>query len=298
MLLTGRPGEVTATSAPTGGWHWTEWTCELVGTALLLLGGLSAICLDFGPGSPVTKVIADHSARLLVTGLLFSGSGALVTISPLGRRSGAHLNPAVTLGFWGRGRVHRSDLVGYVVAQSVGALLGTALALALWRSTARAVKLGVTQPGHGIGTLGAAGVEAVMTAALVGTILLMTSSRSTARWTPLAVWLVVAALVWQGAPWTGTSLNPARSLAPALILPDLHSLGAYLIGPLLGSLTAVALVAVLPGVEPMTAKLFHDVRYQSTFGSLFAVPERGPSINRREGPVPPARPTTPDGHGA
>jgi aquaporin Z len=273
MSLTGRNGDVVASASPVGGWHWTEWSCELAGTAVLLLGGLSAICLDFGTGV-VASVLPDHSARLLLTGLLFSGTGALVTISPVGRRSGAHLNPAVTLAFWCSRRVHRHDLAGYVVAQCLGALIGTAAVKLLWRSIATTVKLGVTQPGHGIGALGAAELEAVMTALLVGTILLMVSSKATAPWTPLAVWLVVAVLVWQGAPWTGTSLNPARSLAPALLFPDLRDLWAYLTGPLLGALAAVAVVTALPGVEPLTAKLRYDVRYSSSLGSLLPVPAR------------------------
>ena len=58
------------------------------------------------------------------------------------------------------------------------------------------------------------------------------------RWTPLALWIVIAALVWQGAPWTGTSLNPARSLAPALLLPDVAHLWVYVAGPLGGALVA------------------------------------------------------------
>jgi aquaporin Z len=274
VRLRGGGGDIVRSAKPVGGWHWVEWSCELVGTALLLLGGLSAICLDFGSGSVVARHVPDHSARLLLTGLLFSGSGALVTISPIGRRSGAHLNPAVTLGFWGTRRVHGHDLAGYVVAQCGGALLGTLVVRKIWGSTAVGVSLGVTKPGHGIGAPGAAGLEAVMTGVLVATILLMVSSKATARWTPLAVWLLVAALVWQGAPWTGTSLNPARSLAPALIVPDLHALWAYLVGPLLGALSAVALITVLPGVEPLTAKLLYDVRYQSSFGSLLPMPSR------------------------
>jgi aquaporin Z len=257
-----------------GGWHWTEWGCELVGTALLLLGGLSAICVYFGTGGVVGRVLPDHSARLLLTGLCFSGTGALVTVSPIGRRSGAHLNPAVTLAFWWTRRVHRHDLAGYVVAQCLGALIGTAAVRALWGSTATSVNLGVTLPGHGLAAPGAAGVEALMTALLVGTILVMVSSKTTAPWTPLAVWLLVAALVWQGAPWTGTSLNPARSLAPALLRPDLHDLWIYLIGPLVGAFVAATLVRVAPGVEPLTAKLFYDVRYPSSFKSLLPMPAR------------------------
>jgi aquaporin Z len=262
-------GEVIGTGAQ-GGWHWTEWTCEFIGTALLLIGGLSAICLDFAPGSPVVSAVQDHSARLLITGLLFAGTGSLVAVSSLGRRSGAHLNPSVTLAFWRRGHMHPHDLAGYVVAQLAGALAGTALVRWWWGAKARAVGLGVTQPGHGIG-VAAVGIEALMTFLLVGGILLMVSSAKTARWTPLLVWVLVAVLVWQGAPWTGTSLNPARSLGPAPLAPDTSNLWIYLVGPLTGSLLAAAAFGTLPGLETLTAKLFHDTRYPSTMATTLPV---------------------------
>jgi aquaporin Z len=273
----GRAGAGIEGTQAQGGWHWAEWACELVGTALLLLGGLSAVCLDFAPGSPVASVVPDHSARLLVTGLLFAGSGSLVAISPLGRRSGAHLNPSVTLAFWRRGHMHRHDLVGYMVAQVAGAFVGTALVRWWWGAKARAVHLGVTQPGHGIGAVGAAGIEAFMTALLVLGILLMVSSPKTARFTPLLVWILVAVLVWQGAPWTGTSLNPPRSLAPAVLVPDMSNLWAYFVGPLAGSLGAVAIFGLLPGLETQTAKLFHDPRYRSTMASTMPVAPPAPA---------------------
>ncbi len=73
-----------------------------------------------------------------------------------------------------------------------------------------------------------------MTAVLVLVLLLMTSSARTARWTALVLWPVIAALVWQGAPYTGTSLNPARSLGPALLAPLLGPYWVYVAGPLLG----------------------------------------------------------------
>jgi aquaporin Z len=270
----GRAGaEIIGTRAQ-GGWHWVEWTCEFVGTALLLLGGLSAVCLDFGPGSPVTSVIPDHSIRLLFTGLLFAGTGSLVAISPLGRRSGAHLNPSVTLAFWRRGHMHPHDLAGYMVAQVAGAFAGTALVRWSWGSKARAVDLGVTQPGHGIGDAAAMGIEVFMTFLLIATLLLMVSSPKTARWTPLVVWIVIAVLVWQGAPWTGTSLNPARSLAPAVLSPHAANLWVYLIGPPVGSLLAVAAFATVPGLETRTAKLFHDPRYPSVMATTLPVAPR------------------------
>jgi aquaporin Z len=258
-------------AVPQAGWHWIEWLCEFAGTALLLLGGLSAVCLDFGSGSAVTRAIPSHSARLLITGLLFAGTGSLVAITPWGRRSGAHLNPVVTLSFWLRGHVHPHDLVGYIGAQIAGAFAGTALIRLLWGHVATSVKLGVTQPGRGLDAFDAALVEGLMTALLVATIFTMVASPRRARWTPLALWPTIAILVWQGAPYTGTSLNPARSLAPAAMFPLWSNFGVYLVGPVLGGLVAVAVFGFLPGVETLTAKLYHDPAYPSPFGSALPV---------------------------
>jgi aquaporin Z len=262
-----------------GGLHWLEWGCELAGTALLMIGGLSAICLDFGSGSAMSRAVPSHSLRLLITGLLFAGTGSLVAVSPLGRRSGAHLNPAVTVMFWLRRHVHALDLAGYVVAQCLGALVGTAIVRVLWGTTALGVHLGVTQPGHGLSAPAAAAVEGLMTTALLFTILVMVSSVRRARWTPLVVWPLIAVLVWQGAPWTGTSLNPARSLGPAVLLPTYRDLWVYLIGPLSAALLAVGIFALVPG-ETMTAKLFHDPSYPSTMGSTMPTADAAPGSLR------------------
>ncbi len=223
--------------------------------------------LDFGPGSPVAPHLASRGARFLLTGLLFAGTGSLVALSPLGRRSGAHLNPAVTLGFWTQRKVHPHDLAGYVVAQLLGAIVSVGLLRLAWGHTARALHLGATQPGGGFTALEAAGLEAVMTAALVLMIFFFTSSPRTARWTPLGNWLLVATLVWQGAPYSGTSLNPARSLAPALLAPELAHLWVYIAGPLSGALLAALGFAGFRSTHVLTAKLFHDPRYPTTLGT-------------------------------
>ena len=102
------------------------WGCELLGTALLLAGGLSAVFLDFGPGSPVARAVPSISLRFLLTGTVFAGTGSLVALSPVGRLSGAHLNPAVTIAFYLQRKVHVHDLLGYVAAQLLGALVAAA----------------------------------------------------------------------------------------------------------------------------------------------------------------------------
>lgn len=249
------------------GWHPVEWACELLGTAVLLLGGLSAICLTMGPESPIRAHVPSASVRLLLTGVLFAGTGSVMAISPWGRRSGAHLNPAVTLAFWVQGKVHPHDLLGYVLGQALGAVTGTAAVALLWGATGRAVKLGATNPGAGVSSGRAVALEALMTAALVLLILLLTSDARTARWTPLGTLLLVAVLVWQAAPLTGTSLNPARSLGPAVLLPTVSSLWIYLLGPTSGSLAACGLFGLLRTRHTLTAKLFHDPAYRSTLGS-------------------------------
>src|SRR5579864_6882573 len=101
--------------------HWREWMAELGGTGLIIVGGLGAVPLDFGSHSPIAPLLPSHSLRLLLTGALFAGTGSLIAISPLGRISGAHINPAVSLAFWLSGKMHHHDVVLYMAAQCVGA---------------------------------------------------------------------------------------------------------------------------------------------------------------------------------
>jgi aquaporin Z len=250
--------------------HVVDWSCELVGTAVLVLGGLSAVVADFAPGSPVASLVPSASLRLLLTGGLFAGTGALVTLSPVGRRSGAHLNPAVSLAFFAEGHLAVPDLVGYVVAQCLGALAGTATLAVAWGKRAASLRDGLTQPGRGLSPLAAAGVEALMTGVLVLTLFAFVSSTRTARWTPLAAWAVITVLVWQGAPYTGTSLNPARSLGPAVVSGHWGDYWVYLVGPLTGAAAAVGLWRASER-QTLTAKLFHDPRYHSAVRSLLPV---------------------------
>jgi aquaporin Z len=244
--------------------HWYEWLAELAGTGLLIVGGLGAVTLNFGSHSVVAPFVSSHSLRLLLTGAMFAGTGSLVALSPLGRISGAHLNPAVSLAFWLSRKMHPHDLAAYITAQFAGAIAGAVFLRVAWPDFA-SVGYGVTQPASWLGVPGALAIEMAMTAALVLTILLFVSSTRTARWTPLAVWIVVTLLVWQGASMTGTSLNPARSLGPALVAPDFKNLWIYLAGPPLGAMLATLVVVSGLRLRPATAKLFHDPRFSSIF---------------------------------
>jgi aquaporin Z len=256
------------------GFHWRIWGAEAAGTALLVLGALSSVALVLGDGSPVAG--ASESVRLLLTGVLVGLTVTLIVISPLGRLSGAHLNPAVTLAFRIVGRVSGHDVVGYLLAQLAGALAGALVFRLLWGSVALSVDGGVTHPA--VATPAAIGIEVGMTGLLVAMIFVFVSRERLMRWTPLMLWLLLGVLVWQGSPYTGTSLNPARSAGPAAAFSDFADLWLYLLAPVVGAVV----VALLwqrrhPANQPKTAKLFHDPRYPSSLRcDLPAMPPDAP----------------------
>jgi aquaporin Z len=84
---------------------WMVIWAEFLGTAALVAGGLTVVILDFGQGSPILHWIPDPGLRRLLTGFLFGTIGALIAPSPVGKESGAHINPVVTLAFWLLGKM-------------------------------------------------------------------------------------------------------------------------------------------------------------------------------------------------
>ena len=263
----------------TGGWHFAEWASELVGTFLLLFLGFSAVVALTSPSSPVHGDVPWSGLRLVAIGLAFGLLVAAIALSPLGRRSGAHLNPAVTLGFWLRGHVHSHDLAGYTIGQLLGALAATALLRGVWGNWASRIDDAATIPT--VSAPAAAGIELGLTAALVLAVFGFLSSTRTARWTPAAVVVALPVLIRIGAPYTGASMNPARTIGPAVVSGNYQSLWVYLVGPFAGAACAVlALRLLAPGRETLTAKLFHDQRYPSTVKTLLPAQPAGSPVAR------------------
>jgi aquaporin Z len=245
--------------------HWPEYGSELLGTAFLVFIALSAVTLNLGLGSPLAIVLPNSSARRLITGLLLAGSGSLVAISPLGKLSGAHINPAVSLAFWLQGKMHQHDLVGYIVSQLLGAALGAGLAVLIWRERAASVHYGVTAPGVGYPIWSVFLIEMGLTCLLVLAIFLFVSSRRLMCWTPL--------MYWQAAPISGSSLNPARSFGPALVSWFWRDQWLYYLASPIGALLAVVLFRSLSVVgihDVLTANMFHAPSYRCIFKDVKA----------------------------
>lgn len=265
--LKGKPDEQPAPKDKSLGWHPLDWACEFVGTGFQLFVGFGAVAALESGRSPLASDLAS-GVRLVIIGAVFGLLAAAVATSPVGRRSGAHLNPAVTLGFLLRGHTSLRDAIGFALAQTGGALVAAAGFAAVWGNWATTVKTARTQPVSGIAAWEVAAIEAGLTCGLLLTIFVMVSSRRTARWTPAAVTGVLAFLIWAGAPYTGASMNPSRTVGPDVVSAYFPFLWSYLAGPLAGAAGAVGIFALVArDRRTLTAKLFHDPSYPSVHAS-------------------------------
>jgi aquaporin Z len=229
--------------------------------------GIGAVVFMWSEGSVMREAIPSDALRRLATGILFAGGGTLVVLSPLGQRSGGHLNPAMTLAFWWKGQVGTPDLIAYSVAQVAGALLGVWVVAMVGGAAAQSVQWGLTLPGEGYSVAEAFLAEVVITFLLVFLVLFCVSNQRFARFTPWLAGALVAFLVFVEAPISGTSLNPARSLAPALVSLRFEHHWLYWVAPVLGALLAVSLFSRVIDTRqrPGCAKLFHTERYRCIF---------------------------------
>jgi len=209
---------------------------ELLGTFFLVLvavGGGMVSARFGGNAVPYTaKVVAP--ALMVAAIILFMGAV-----------SGAHLNPAVSVAFALRGDFPWKRVPAYIVAQILGAILAT---LVLWALIGKQGSAGLTLPGQGISTATAMWWEVVLTTGLVSVILGTASgAQQLGPLAALGVGSYIALAGLWGSPVSGASMNPARSLGPALVLNDWTSWWAYLIGPLVGGAIAVGIAFVLRG---------------------------------------------------
>ena len=234
---------------------WHMLVAELVGTALLLLVGLSLVILMFGTGSPLVRMVPSDGVRRLITGFLFGSTGAMIALSVVGRVSGAHINPIVTLAFWLMGKMKSRVAGGYVVAQLAGACLGC-LPLLAWGSMGRSVAFGATLPGVGYSTGIVLLGEVITTFALIAGLSVFLGFRPLRPFTPALFPFLYAIMVWTEAPISGTSTNPARSFGPAIVSGEWQGWWIYWVGPLAGTLVAVIAFSYL-AKRITVAKLYY-----------------------------------------
>lgn len=235
--------------------RWPLYLSEAAGTAFLVLAGLSVVIFMFGDGSPMARLVPSVGLRRVITGFLFGCVGGSIALSYVGKVSGAHINPAVTLGFWLMQKLDSRTAAGYMLAQLAGAALG-ALPLLAWGAMGRSVDFGATVPGEGYMTMDALLGEVVTTFALVTGLCVFIGFRALRRFTPFLMPPLYAVMVPLEAALSGTSTNPARTFGPALISGRWDGWWIYWVGPLAGTVAAIIVCSSLARrIE--VAKLYH-----------------------------------------
>jgi aquaporin Z len=217
-------------------YEWRRLFSELLGTFLLVVvavgGGM--VNARFGGQAIPPDVRAVAPALMVMAIILFMGAV-----------SGAHLNPAVSLAFALRGDFPWRRVPGYVIAQLAGAVLATLVLIAFVGKQGPA---GLTLPGPGISAITAMLWEVLLTAGLVSVVLGTASgAQQLGPIAALGVGSYIALAGLFGGPVSGASMNPARSLGPALVLTDFTAWWAYLVGPLVGAVIAAGIAWVLRG---------------------------------------------------
>jgi MIP family channel proteins len=203
---------------------------ELVGTFILVFGG-TAVAV----GAILSLPTAGGAYGSLAIALAF-GLALAAVVAAIGHVSGAHVNPAVTLGLASIGQFPWKSVPYYLGAQLVGAVLGAVGTWIAFGGPGRTeAKLAATYPAQGVGDLQAFLLEILITFILVFVVVsVATDSRAPAGIAPIAVGFALAVGVFIAGPVTGGAVNPVRALGPMLVAGDLTSAWLYILGPIVG----------------------------------------------------------------
>jgi aquaporin Z len=247
-----------------------KWALYAIEAALLATFMISACFFTFlleHPHSPLHGVIASAFIRRALIGISMGVTAIALIYNPLGKRSGALMNPAMTLTFVRLGRIHRFDAMGYIAAQFIGGAVGVLvmrIAVADW-VTHDSVHFVATTPGMA-GLPAAWMSEFVISFALVTVVLVVNRSPQLARFTGLFAGFLVATYIAFEAPLSGMSMNPARTFGSAIVGGIWFGWWIYFTAPVLAMLAAVELqIRLNPEPRRLCGRLSHDPHTPSMF---------------------------------
>lgn len=237
--------------------HWPEYLIEAWALGMFMLSAGVVTVLVEHPDFPIRSAVDSEFARRALIGLAMGATAIALIYSPWGRRSGAHMNPAVTLTFLILGKIARWDAVFFVAGQFVGGLLGVLLTLLMFgdRFAGPPVNFVATLPPPNGATM-AFGLEALISCGLMTAVLTLSNSTRLMSFTGLVAGFLVAAYIAVEAPFSGMSMNPARSFASAAPAGLWTDLWIYFAAPALGMLLA-GLLYTETHKRVHCAKLYH-----------------------------------------
>jgi len=250
--------------------HWPEYLCEAAELGLFMISASLFTILLWHPSSPALNLIPNAFVRRMLTGMAMGGTAIALIFSPLGKRSGAHFNPAVTLTFWRLGKMKNWDAFFYVVAQFIGGIAGVLIVAVFARMALAnpAVNYVATLPGpHGMATAFVA--ELVIAFFLMTVVLNVSNTPHIARFTGLFAGVLVATYITLEAPFSGMSMNPARTFGSAFVGHLWTGLWIYFTAPLLAMQLAAWLYLRRQGTVHC-AKYHHHNNQRCIFNCRFA----------------------------
>jgi aquaporin Z len=239
--------------------HWPEYLMEAGEMSLFMFCTCSFATLLQHPASPVRHIFVSGIVRRALMGLAIGATVIALIMSPWGKRSGGHINPAMTFAFYRLGKIAPWDALFYGMAQFSGATSGVALATFLLRGAPGdgTVRYAVTAPGV-YGAAVAFAAELAISFILMITVLLVTNHERLARYTPYFVGSLYALNITFETPLSGMSMNPARTFGPAAYGGYWHTLWIYFVAPTIGMLVAaMVFLRARHAAPPYCAKLHH-----------------------------------------
>jgi aquaporin Z len=224
--------------------HLPAYLAEAALLALFMISACAVVALIEHPASPLRPRLPSPLLRRALVGVGMGLTAVALIFSPWGQRSGAHMNPAVTLAFLSRGLISPPDAAAYILAQFVGGAAGVLVFRALLpRVVAHpAVRFVVTEPGPR-GPLIALAAEALISFVLFLTVLLSSNTPALAPYTPFFAGSLVALYITFEAPLSGMSMNPARTFGSALHARRFRHTWVYALAPVLAMLAAASVHA-------------------------------------------------------
>jgi glycerol uptake facilitator protein/aquaporin Z len=212
---------------------------ELILTSMLLFGVASIVRWVIGP-SVISRAIPQIHAELVLVGAAVALLLAGLILSPLGRASGGHMNPAISLAMWRFGVFPGAGVVPYTIAQLLGSVLGVIAARAVWGQIVAEppVLYAVLQPGPGWSTGELFAAETLSMALIVFLVGICLAVPRLAPFVPWVVGVLIGMAIALLGTSTGGSVNPARQFGPAVMSGQTHFLWVYLLAPMLGAVIA------------------------------------------------------------
>jgi aquaporin Z len=263
--------------------HWPEYLMEAGETGLYLFSACAFATLLWHPASPTQRYLLSDSVRRMLMGVAMGTTIIAIVLSPWGKQSGAHFNPAVTFAFYRLRKVASRDALFYCAAQFLGSVAGVALASLVLQGTPAhsAVRYAATVPGI-YGDTVAFVAELAISFILMSAILFASNHEVLAPYTHHFAAALVAVYIAFESPVSGMSTNPARTFGPALYAHYWHALWIYFIGPTLGMLAAAEVFFLARGGKtPYCAKLHHHNDKRCIFRHDGPDPTRRPPDDRK-----------------